>query len=124
MWKVNWSTQHECETKKRYILSPRQELNPWPPEYQHVKGQSSVVIIAYISSVFFIRFSDDNLHDNKTQENYRDCHNNGNVSSFLETLELHWDLVKINGIRFNQKSSSKWSQMITGTINKSVQRCW
>ena len=29
MWKVNWSTWHQCGTKN--ILSPRQESNPWHP---------------------------------------------------------------------------------------------
>ena len=32
IWRVNWSTWHKHGSKKN--LSPQQELNPWPPEYQ------------------------------------------------------------------------------------------
>ena len=55
----------------------------------------------YISSVFFIRLSDDNKYDKITQDNYSHRHNNCNISCFTEIPELEQDLVKIDGIRFN-----------------------
>ena len=32
MWR--WINQHDTSMGQRKILSPRQELNPWPPEHR------------------------------------------------------------------------------------------
>ncbi len=33
-WQWRWSIQHDTSMGQRKILSPRRELNPWPPRYR------------------------------------------------------------------------------------------
>ena len=76
----------------------------------------------YIFRVFYVCFPDDNKHNHVTWENQRHRQNNCDISRFWQLLNLHLNLVEVDRIRFNQKTSPEGCQVIAAAVNKSV-RC-
>ena len=84
----------------------------------------SYLISTYISGVLLIRFSDENNHKNVAQEYHYHGYNNRDISCICKSLELYQHLIKVDGIGFYKETTSKGGQVITWTVQESIQRCW